>query len=138
MKALPTILTRTKTRLRVKEHALPAGVSPILGTGIDVMTLPEGHLSCIVCHGYKFEASLMGDAHRVELGCVECSSPYRLLFPLDVIMPAARGRFVCHRHPKKAMIIIHNSGYLSVGCESCYTEIDFQLRKAEGLVIADA
>lgn len=124
--------------LRLRSKDLPTSSSPILGTGIDVMTLPEGHMACSTCHGYKFEASVLMDKHRVELGCIECNAPYRLLFPLDVVMPEKQGRFYCKRHPDKGMIVIHNTDVLSIGCERCFTEINFQLRKAGGIIIPDA
>lgn len=130
-----TILNKTKTRMRVKELVLPASESPLLGVGIDAANLPEGHLSCTKCKGYKFECWLAGDSHRVELGCPECNSSYRLLFPLDVIMPERQGRFTCHKHPTRYMVCIHNADTVCIGCESCYTEIQFKLKKASGLIV---
>lgn len=132
-----TLLNRRSTRLRVREVTLPAASSPLLGTGIDVMALPEGHLSCIKCKGYKFEFWLYGDSHRVEMGCIECNATYRLLFPLDVDMPRKQGRFTCQKHPTKHFVVIHNIDILSIGCEACRTEINFQLKKKQGLIIAD-
>lgn len=132
------ILTGPKrTKLAVKQVALPIITSPILGTGIDATTLPEGHLGCATCGRHLFECWVYGDAHRIEMGCVECNSNYRLLFPLDVVMPPTQGRFTCKRHPDKAMVLIHNVDVVCVGCESCYTEIQFKLRKADGLILAE-
>lgn len=128
-----TLLNKTKTRMRVKEVNLPAAESPLLGVGIDVTTLPEGHLSCVKCHGYKFEAWIYGDNFRVEMGCIECNHSYRLLFPLTCQMPPQQGRFTCFNHPKKAMILIHNVDTVCIGCESCYSEIQFKVK--EGIII---
>lgn len=132
-----TILTKNKTRLRVKEVNLPMIDSPILGYGVDVTALPEGHASCPQCGKHLFECWLYGDNHRIEMGCMECNANYRLLFPLDVNMPAQQGRFTCKRHPEKGMVLIHNVDVISIGCESCYTEIDIKLKKAQGLTIAE-
>lgn len=128
-----TILTRTKTRMRVKEVKLPV-TQGVLGTGIDVMNLPEGHLSCGKCSGYRFEAWMFGSNYRVECGCMSCGESVRLLFPMDIIIP--EGRFTCSRHPEKGMVILHNVDVVSVGCEKCITQINFDLRKAKGMVIA--
>lgn len=130
-----TLLNKTKTRLRVKETQLSAPISPVLGAGIDVMTLPEGHMACWKCKGYKFECWLYGDAHRIEMGCIDCNENYRLLFPLDVVLPEKQGRFTCFRHPQKHFIVIHNIDTLSIGCEQCRTEINIQLRNKNGLII---
>ena len=128
-----TILNKTKTRLRVKEVSMPASESPLLGIGIDVTSLPEGHLSCINCHTHKFECWLYGDNHRIEMGCLECGHSYRLLFPITVQMPPEQGRFTCKTHPDKGMILIHNVDTVCIGCELCYTEIQFKVK--EGLIV---
>lgn len=127
-------LIKGLSRLRVKEVELPASSSPILGAGIDVMTLPEGHLSCVKCHGHRFECWLYGDNHRLEMGCMKCNENYRLLFPMDVKWPQRHGRFVCQRHPTKAMILIHNIDVVSIGCELCKTEIDIFLDTKTNLI----
>lgn len=129
------ILKKEKTRLRVKQVNLPAHESPILGVGVDVMTLPEGHACCSKCSGHLFECWVYGDNHRVELGCLQCGHPTRYLFPLDVDMPNKQGRFTCNRHPDKGMVLIHNIDIISIGCEKCYTEIDFKLKNKHGLII---
>lgn len=134
-------------RMRVKEVSLPMRESPLLGYGIDVMTLPEGHLSCPKCKEYRFEAWVYLDNHRIEMGCMRCNWPCRLLFPLDVSIPGNNGRFTCSRtrakgkpvdHRKKGMILIHNIDTISIGCELCSNEMIIKLRKAQGLTIADA
>lgn len=134
------ILKKQHTKLRVKQIDLPESKSPLLGAGIDVMTLPEGHMSCSKCSGYKWEAWVGLDNHRLEMGCLGCGHSCRLLFPLDIDLMAfgGSGRFVCKKHPSKGMVLIHNSGYLCVGCESCRTEATVQLRTESNLVVADA
>lgn len=131
------ILNSKKRGLAVKDVLLPLSTSKVLGSGIDVTALPEGHLSCIQCKKHLFECWLMGDNFRIEMGCINCNASYRLLFPLDVIMPEAKGRFTCKRHPNNGMILIHNVDVISIGCEKCYTEIDIKLRKAQGLILAE-
>lgn len=140
-KAIPS------NRMRVKEVLLPTNYSPLLGTGIDVMSLPEGNLACPKCKEYRFECWVYLDNHRIEMGCMNCNWPCRLLFPLDVSIPGNTGRFTCSRkraggkpvdHSKKAMILIHNIDTISIGCELCSNEMIIKLRKAQGLIIPDA
>ncbi len=128
-------IKKEKPKMRVREQVLPASENVLLGEGIDVTKLPEGHLACWRCKGYKFECSLQGDNFRVECGCISCNEAYRLLFPITCPMPEQKGRFTCHRHPDKAMIVIHNVGYLSIGCELCKTQIIFKIQ--EGLIIPE-
>lgn len=145
------ILQRQTTRMRVKETSLPQNNSGVLlGRGIDVTNLPEGHLCCSKCHGYKFECWMFGDNRRIEMGCIECGESERLLFPLDVELAKAtptqylgqynalgEGRFQCRRHPDKAMVLIHNVDVVSIGCECCFTEMNICLRKAKGIILTD-
>lgn len=131
-------------RLRVKEVTLPAAFSNVLGEGLDVTALPEGHFSCIRCKGYLFECNIMGDFHRLEVGCMGCGHAYRFLFPLDCPLPPQQGRFMCYRrrdrlgrplnHQDKGMVIIHNSGKLCVGCEACATQIIFTTKTETNLI----
>lgn len=126
------------SRLRVKEVVLPLATTPLLGSGIDVMTLPEGHFSCVGCKGYRFECSMLLDNRRLEAGCMSCGSSYRFLFPIDCPLPEASGRFSCFSHRDKGMVIIHNVGKLCVGCECCKTQIVFDLDTKSNLIIPDA
>tara|TARA_R110000868_G_scaffold369704_1_gene633134 strand:+ start:2109 stop:2519 length:411 start_codon:yes stop_codon:yes gene_type:complete len=128
------ILKKQYTRLRVKQVSAPLSTSPILGSGIDVMCLPEGHMSCANCAGYKFEASSILDAQRVELGCMGCGQAYRLLFPMDLAIPF-QGRFICKSHPTKGMIVIHNIDTLCIGCEICFTELQIKLRTETNIIM---
>lgn len=141
------ILKREHTRLRVKATELPLSQSGILGAGIDVMNLPEGHMSCPQCQGFKFECWVYLDNHRLELGCVKCGWSCRLLFPLDIdLMPFGKsGRYACTRwdkghkyyiHRDLGMILIHNVDTLSIGCEKCRTEVDIKLKTKSNLVLA--
>jgi hypothetical protein len=123
-------------RMRVKEVNLPLSTSTILGDGIDVTALPEGHFSCVHCKNYKFEVSIYGDFHRLEAGCMHCSHAYRFLFPLDCPLPPNVGRFTCFKHKTKGMIIIHNVGKLCVGCESCKTQIIFDIKTKNNLILS--
>lgn len=134
-------------RLRVKSVDIPTNYSPLLGTGIDVTTLPEGHLACPKCKEYRFECWVYLDNHRIEMGCIRCNWPCRLLFPLDVSIPGNNGRFTCSRtrakgkpvdHRRKGMILIHNIDIISIGCELCSNEMIIKLKKAQGLIIPDA
>lgn len=145
-----TILKREKTKLRVKQSLLPAS-STILGKGIDVMQMPEGHLSCGKCSGHLFECWMYGDNRRIEMGCMQCGESTRLYFPMDVKLDEftrtgsaygrhdslGQGRFQCLKHPDKGMILIHNVDVISIGCEKCFTELNLCLRKAKGIVVVD-
>lgn len=125
-------------RLRVKEVSLPLATSEVLGLGIDVMTLPEGHFACVGCKGYRFECSMILDSYRLEAGCMGCGKAYRFLFPFDCPLPSVSGRYSCFRHPDKGMVVIHNVGKLCVGCEKCRTQVIFDLKTKSNLVLADA
>lgn len=125
---------KDKPKLVVREVPLAMPDSPLLSTGIDVTTIPQGHLCCWKCHKHLFECWVYGDNHRVEMGCMECNQSYRLLFPLTVSMPPKQGRFTCSKHPTKGMICIHANNTICIGCESCKSEIRFLL-KEEGLII---
>ena len=122
-------------RLRVKEVNLPLATSPLLGSGIDVTAMPEGHFACAYCKGYKFEVSIMGDFKRLEAGCMECGHAYRFLFPMDCPMPPNVGRFTCFKHKAKGMIVISNSGKLCVGCEVCKTQIVFDIKTKDNILL---
>lgn len=120
---MANFLKREKTKLRVKQSDLPMSSSPILGMGIDVATLPEGHAACPVCSGFRFEPWMYLDNRRVEMGCLKCGASYRFLFPLGILLPEAQGRFTCKKHPTAGFIAIHNTDILCIGCEKCATEI---------------
>ena len=131
-----TLLKKEHTKLRVKEVNLPLMNSPILGAGIDATTLPEGHLSCPQCKGHLWEAWVMMDAHRVEMGCRDCNWKCRILFPLDVVFHHS-GRWTCSAHPEKGVVLIHNVDVINIGCEKCFRDVSFQLKKAQGLILAE-
>jgi hypothetical protein len=140
-------ILKRQTRLRVKARSLP-DASPILGEGVDVMAIPDGHLSCPKCQGFRWECWVVLDAHRLELGCFSCGYSARLFFPLDIDLFkfGASGRFTCLRwdketgkipvHQDKAMIVIKNSDVLCVGCEACRTEVRIDLITKTNLVLA--
>jgi len=129
-----TILKRENTRLRVKEHKVAA--TSVLGSMLDAMNLPEGHLCCSKCSGYKFECTGYPGGSKVEMGCIGCGERFYMAFPMDVDLPA--GKYGCRRHPSKAFIVIHNIDVVSMGCEACKSEINVSLRKAKGIILADA
>jgi hypothetical protein len=130
---LPKVGSR---ELFVKEVTLPLSTSAILGNGIDATTLPEGHLSCPQCKGHLWEAWVYMDAHRVEMGCRKCNWNCRILFPMDVVFPNS-GRWSCKKHPDLGVVLIHNVDVINIGCERCYRDITFKLRKAQGLILAE-
>lgn len=132
-----TLLKKQHTRLRVKEVILPASESPVLGVGVDVMHLPEGHLNCIKCKGHLWECWVYTDNHRLEMGCVGCGWSTRLLFPLDVSLSpfGASGRWTCRKHPSLACVLIHNVDCINIGCERCFRDVTIKLRKAQGLIV---
>lgn len=134
-----TILTKQKTRLRVKQVELPISDSVVLGSGIDVTSLPDGHLSCVRCQSPFFECWVYLDERRLEMGCVKCNTAYRVLFPMDVSLTPFKnyGRFSCKKHPEKAMVLIKNQETVSIGCQCCYSEVQIKLRSKSNLVLAD-
>lgn len=134
-----TILTKEKTRLRVKQVDLPITQDKILGTGIDIVTLPDGHLCCAKCSDHRFECWVYLDNHRLEMGCMKCNESYRLLFPLDVPLSPFRntGRYTCRQHPEAGSILIKNMETVCIGCEKCFREVRIQLKTFTNLVLAD-
>jgi len=149
----PLINVDPDKRLVVKPVAMPLGSSLVLGNGLDVTKLPEGHLTCGTCKGHRFECWMYGDNRRIEMGCIKCGSSQRLVLPMDVKLGSVasgdatyqprqqdcvgEGRFTCKKHPDRAMILIHNVDVVSIGCEKCRTEINICLRKSKGIVLAD-
>lgn len=141
-----TILKKEHTRLRVNKVELPLATNPILGDGIDVTTLPEGHLTCNGCGCHLFECWVYLDNHRLEMGCMKCGQSYRLLFPMDVSLSrfGRQGRFTCKRSKDKAgnkvdhsnagFILIHNTDTVSVGCEKCNTEVNIKIRTESNII----
>lgn len=122
-------------RFFVRKVPLPASQSPILGTSIDAMNLPEGHLVC-ECGGFLFEPWAYLDNNKVELGCMKCNQRYNLLFPLDVKLGFRNtGRFTCKRHKTAGFVVIHNIDTISIGCQHCITEINIQTKNAKGLTL---
>jgi len=131
-----TILGKKREKLQVRGVELPLSTSKVLGTGIDAKTLPEGHLVCVMCRGHLFEAWVMGDNHRLEMGCIKCNHTYRILFPLDVTFPK-NGRWTCPQHKTAGTVLIHNVDVVNIGCEKCFRDVSFKLKKADGLIIAE-
>lgn len=128
-----TIFEKKHTRLRIKKRILPKSKG-VLGDLLMATELPEGHCSCSKCDGYKFEVFGYAGGSKLEMGCVHCGNRLYLMFPVDIQLPA--GRFVCKKHPDKAMIIIHNMKVISVGCECCKTEININVDITNNLILA--
>lgn len=140
-------LKRQKTKMRVKQVELPLSNNPALGRGIDVTTLPEGHLTCNKCNSLLFECWVSMKNHSVEMGCMKCGHSYKLLFPLDVSLTSfgKDGRFTCQRkrdahhnkvdHSNLGFIVIHNIDIISFGCEKCTTEVLINTKTKSDLVI---
>jgi hypothetical protein len=120
--------------MRVKEHKPPKTLG-ILGNVIDATTLPESHLACARCSGFKFEVSGFPGGSKMELGCIACNERFYIAFPTNCSIP--EGRFICKRHPNKAMIVIHNVETVCVGCEACKTEMHIVVKDKGGLILAD-
>lgn len=140
------ILKKEHTRLRVKAQILPISSNGLI-VDIDAMNLPEGHLACPICQGFKFEPWIMLDTHKIECGCTRCGWSCRLALPFDVDLSrfGKAGRFSCLRidkatgkftHQDLGMIVIHNSGTLCIGCEACKTEVRIRLKSKLNLVSA--
>lgn len=123
-------------KLRMKAVDIPLSTSRILGDGIDVKNCPDGHISCPICRGYKFECWSLLDSRRIEIGCVGCNWSSRILLPIDVdLSELGAGRYTCKHHADAAMVIINNSGKLCIGCEKCRTQVVISL-KTEKVLIA--
>ncbi len=135
-----TILKKPREKLQCKEVVLPLATNPLLGTGIDVMTLPEGHLCCSQCKGHMWECWVYLDKKRLVMGCFKCGHDCIMLFPFDVSLSPFRnqGRFTCKRHPDKGMVLIHNTDVVCVGCEKCFTEVRIVTKTQNNIVIPDA
>jgi hypothetical protein len=132
-------LLKKLKRMAVTPVVLPLTQSEVLGSGIDVTTLPEGHLSCVKCQRHLFECWVFLDNHRLEMGCMECNASYRLLFPMDVSLSpfGKQGRFTCRTHPNKGMVLIHNIETICVGCEKCFSEVRIVVKSKSNLILAE-
>ena len=130
------VILKGKTRIRVKAYEAPLTGSKILGQGIDMMSMPDGHVACAACQNPFFECWVYLDNHRVEIGCMKCGNSYRLLFPLDVdLSQFAGGRFVCFRHPNSGMVIIKNTDCVCIGCQLCKSQVTISLKKSQNLLV---
>ncbi len=122
-------------KLRVTAVDIPISTSRILGDGIDVVNSPDGHLSCPMCRGYKFECWALIDTRRIEIGCTDCNWSSRILLPIDVdLSELGMGRYSCKHHPDAGMVIINNSGKLCIGCEKCRTQVLVSLKTDKVLI----
>lgn len=130
-------LLKKQTRLRVKAWEAPLTGDRILGNGIDIVKSPDGHLSCPVCQGFKFEVSKYGDTARLEIGCVKCNWSERILLPADCnLSNLPNGRFTCFKHKERGMIVIKNGEALCLGCESCKTQVVISIKNKGGIILA--
>jgi hypothetical protein len=130
---------KRETKLRVKEMPLNALGESKGVTTVDATKLPEGHLSCSQCHGFKFECNNDIAAAKIVCGCLGCGAAYNFIFPLDVsLKQMGNGRFTCKKHDGRGFVVIHNTDKLCFGCESCKTQVVIDLKTRNNLVIADA
>lgn len=134
-----TILKKEHTRLRVKEWKSELKDDVILGTGIDVLAMPDSHLCCAKCSKPFFEVWVYGDSHRIEVGCVSCGWSTRLLLPMDIDLNArfGQGKFECFKHKTAGFVIIKNVETLSIGCRYCRTEVNISCKTKNNLILAN-
>ncbi len=129
------ILKKEKTKLRVHAYEAPLTGNNVLGEGIDIMTMPDGHLSCAQCQSPWMECQTMLDNHRLEVGCVKCGWNTRILFPIDVdLFQLGNGIFRCKKHSNE-MVVIKNDDTVCIGCRYCKTEVQIKLRTESNLVL---
>lgn len=133
------ILKRKHDRLHVRAVNLPVTDDRILGSGIDVMNLPEGHLACAKCQSPFFECWVFLSLSRIEMGCIRCGYSNRLNFPYDISLSMFKkmGRFTCAKHPDKGIVLIHNVDVISLGCQCCWREMRIPLKTKSNLVFAN-
>ena len=133
-------ILKGKTQLRVKEFSEPLSEDKILGTGIDVMTMPDSHLCCSKCSKPFFEVWVYTSNHYIEVGCVSCGWSTRLLLPYDIDLSKrfGEGKFECFKHKDKGFVIIKNSDVLCVGCRYCKTEVQIKLDTKTNIILSDA
>ena len=126
------------TRLRVKANEAPLSGDKVLGQGIDVVKMPEGHVACPMCDTPYFECWVGLDNHRIEIGCCKCGWDTRLLLPIETdLKEFLNGKFTCFKHPKGQMVIIKNIDMLCVGCRYCRTQIVLDLKTKSNLILAN-
>lgn len=134
-----TLLKKQHARMRLRKFSAPLSSNVVLGSGIDVTTMPDCHLCCSKCNNFYFEAWIFLDNRRIEMGCMGCGHMERLLFPIDLDLKrlGPEGRFICTTHPKRGMVFIKCQETVCIGCEKCYTEIQIKVRTKNNLVITD-
>ena len=131
------ILKKEKTKLRVRAYEAPLKGDKILGEGIDILSMPDGHLSCAQCQSPWMECQVCLDSHRLEVGCCKCGWNTRVLFPIDVdLFKLGNGIFSCKKHPGNEMVVIKNDDTVCIGCRYCKTEARILLQTKSNLVLA--
>lgn len=139
------VILKGKTRLRVREFKSELKDDVVLGTGIDVLAMPDSHLSCSKCSKPFWEVWVYGDNHRIEIGCLSCGWSTRLLLPMDIDLAKrfGEGKFECQRWSNGKIaghvgfIIIKNNEYLSIGCRYCKTEVNIKCLTKSNLIMAN-
>lgn len=118
-------------------RAFATGGDPIIG-GVDVTTLPDGHLACPHCQSPYFEAWVEMTNHRITLGCCRCGHSEKLIFPTDVSLSifVKDGKWTCFKHTKGENVIIRNGDVLCVGCRDCKSEARVNVKSETNLVLA--
>lgn len=99
------------------------------GFGLDVLTMPDGHLGCSECHKPFFEIWVNPISHLVEVGCFSCGWSTKLILPMTALASAngLGGKFECSKH-KSGMVIIKNTDILCFGCRYCEHEVRLLVR----------
>lgn len=131
------LLKKEKTKMRVRAHEAPLTGDKILGEGIDIISMPDGHLACPMCASPYMECQVALDRHRLEVGCCRCGWSTRILFPydIDLFVLGGNGIFRCKKHANE-MVVIKNDDTVCIGCRYCNTEARIKLRTKSNLIVA--
>lgn len=128
---------KSRPKLHVRKWEAPLHQNLILGSGIDVIKMPESHLACPNCSCPFWEVQTTQTSHKIECGCMRCGWETKLLLPSDLdISRLGNGRFTCTKHARAGMVIIKNIDVLSIGCQMCKTEVDLKLKTSNLIVSA--
>ena len=124
---MANLLKRLK-RLRLRNKTVPSYLTDSsLGLTVKVRQLGDGHIACAKCECPFFHAERYVDDPIITITCANCNKKIILELPNDIDLTPIKGEFRCATHPTGRVAIIKSADWLSIGCEHCNDEINFQV-----------
>lgn len=134
---MPSLIKKLK-RFRLRKRRVPSHLlDESLGLTVKVRELGDGHIACAKCECPFFHAERYTDDPMISIFCAHCNKKIILELPADLHeeLKPIHGQFCCARHPKSRTCVIKSGDWLSIGCENCNEEINFNVSGAEGILV---